>query len=188
MKIFLNKAKLLMIVMGTCMLMACGHSMTIGEQWGKVVNHGFEFDVRKDSPGIDILDYEYSTRKPSKEAYLGIGGSSIAQWNGIYGGFPVGDFIYMKWRIRSTGEIFEDRVNLRGRLPSDMTDQQIYCVIDAEILYIFIISSETRKKISKDELDKYEKISYKPIERMLNKTLTFKNIRQIYPDPITQLR
>ena len=188
MKNFLNKAKLLMLVMGTCMLMACGHGMTIGEQWGKVVNHGFEFNAATDSDDIEVLNYEYSKRKPSRDQLLGVGGNRIAQASHIYGGFPVGDFIYMKWRIRSTGEVFEDRVNLRGRLPSDITDQQIYCVIDGKLLYVFLISSETRKKISKDELDKYENLSDKPIERMLSKTLTFKHVRQIYPDPITQLR
>jgi len=185
---FFKKTKLFISIVGACILIACGHGMVLTEQWGKVVNHGFEFDIRKDSPGIDLLDYEYSTRKPSKEAYLGIGGSSIAQWNGIYGGFPVGNFIYMKWRVRSSGEIFEDRVDLRGRLPRDITDHKIYCVIEGEQLYVFIVSSETRKKIDREELKKYEKLSNQPLERMLSKTLTYKNVTKIYPDPITQLR
>ena len=188
MKNFLNKAKLLMLFMSTCMLMACGHGMTIGEQWGKVVNHGFEFNAKMDSPDVQVLDYEYSTRKPSKEAYLGIGGNRISQQTGIYGGFPVGDFIYMKWRIRSTGEVFEDRVNLRGRLPSDISDHKIYCVIDGKQLYVLLIDSETRKKISKEEIDRYTAEATNPLGNVLRYTITRKSVRQIYPDPITQLR
>ncbi len=59
---FFKKTKLLISIVGACILIACGHGMVLTEQWGKVVNHGFEFDIRKDSPGIDLLDYEYSTR------------------------------------------------------------------------------------------------------------------------------
>jgi hypothetical protein len=185
---FFKKTKLLISIVGACILIACGHGMVLTEQWGKVVNHGFEFNAATDSPDIEILNYEYSNQKPWRDELLRIGRNHVTQASHIYGGFPVGDFIYMKWRVRSTGEVFEDRVDLKGRLPRDMTDQQIYCVIDGEQLYVFIVSSETRKKIDREELKKYEKLSNQPLERMLSKTLTYKNVTKIYPDTITQLR
>ena len=188
MKLFLNKAKLLMLFMSTCMLMACGHGMTIGEQWGKVVNHGFEFNAATDSDDIEVLNYEYSKRKPSRDQLLGVGGNRIAQASHIYGGFPVGDFIYMKWRIRSTGEVFEDRVNLRGRLPSDITDHKIYCVIDGKQLYVLLIpSSYFRNRVATDELNKSKSEINNPLTKVLHSYILHR-VRQIYPDPITQLR
>ena len=188
MAVFVKKTKLLISIISACILIACGHGMVLTEQWGKVVNHGFEFDVVSDSPDIEVLNYEYSTKKPRRDQLLGIGGNRVAQQTGIYGGFPVGDFIYMKWRVRSTGGIFEDRVDLRGRLPRDITDHKIYCVIDGKQLYVLLIDAEARKKISKEELDKYNSAATNPLGVVLRYTLSLKSVTQIYPDPITQLR
>ncbi len=185
---FFKKTKLLISIVGACILIACGHGMVLTEQWGKVVNHGFEFDVASDSPDIEVLNYEYSNKKPRRDQLLGIGGNRVAQQTGISGGFPVGDFIYMKWRVRSTGGIFEDRVDLRGRLPRDITDHKIYCVIDGKKLYVLLIDAEARKKISKEELDKYNSAATNPLGVVLQYTLSRKSVTQIYPDPITQLR
>jgi len=57
---------------------------------------------------------------------------------------PVGDFLFVKWRIKSTGEVVEDRVDLRQRLPKDMTDHGLTFVIEGNQLYVYVITPKVR--------------------------------------------
>ena len=52
--------------------------------------------------------------------------------------------MYVKWRIKSTGQIHEDTVDLRSRLPRDIKDHRIYFVIKGEQLYVYLISPQRR--------------------------------------------
>ena len=155
---------------------------------GNVVDHSFEFNVDTDSPGIELLDYEYSRRKPSKEAYLKIGGNHVAQSEGITGGFPRGNFVYMKWRVRATDEVFEDRVDLRQRLPSDIRHQRIYCVIDGNQLYVLLIDlRKYREKVTTEELKMSEADATTPVKHVLTQYILYR-VKKAYPDPISILR
>lgn len=157
-------------------------------QQGKIVNHSFEFNAHLDSPDVEVLNYEYSTRKPSRDQLLGVGGNGVPQASHISGGFPRGDFVYMKWRIRSTGEVFEDRVDLRERLPSDISNQRIYCVLDGAQLYVLLIAlKKFRPKVTTEELKKSQSEANTPVKDVLT-TYILHRVKQIYPDPITQLR
>ena len=176
-----------------CGLIGCGYATYavagfMNDLKGNTVDHSFEFNAHTDSPGIEVLDYEYSSRKPSKEAYLEVEGNHVAQAEGITGGFPRGDFVYMKWRIRATGEVFEDRVDLRQRVPSDICNQRIYCVIDGKQLYVLMMPFDYyREKVSKEELVLARADATTPLKRVLLRTILHR-VKQIYPDPITQLR
>ena len=55
---------------------------------------------------------------------------------------PLGDFLYVKWRVKATGEVFEERVDLRDRLPRDMTDHELTFVIDDKKLYVFVVTPQ----------------------------------------------
>lgn len=61
---------------------------------------------------------------------------------GVSGPMRVGDFLYVKWRIKETGVLLEKRVDLRDRLPKDMTDQMLCFYIMGEHLYIYVITPE----------------------------------------------
>lgn len=113
----------------------------------KVVNHGFGFDARWDSKGIKILDYRYGTSShPSARngAERRAQGESY-QTARIYGEMRVGDDLYVKWRDESTGEIHEDMVDLRSRLPDNMTSQDIYFIVEKRQLYVYLISRDKRR-------------------------------------------
>jgi len=192
----MNRKTLLTILLGLvcgCMLIGCGYGTyavagIMNDLKGNTVTHGFEFNAKWDSPDIEVLDYEYSTRKPSKEAYAGIGGNGIAQQTGISGGFPRGDFVYMKWRVRSRGDVFEDRVDLRSRILGSIKDKTIYCVIDGGQLYILLIPFDYfRQKVSTEELNRARAEATTPLKRVL-KMHILHHFQKIYPDPITQLR
>lgn len=192
----MNRTTLLTILASLvcgCTLIGCGYGTyavagIVNDLKGNTVTHGFEFNAKWDSPDIEVLDYEYSTRKPSKEAYAGTGGNGIAQQTGISGGFPRGDFVYMKWRVRSTGEVFEDRVDLRSRIPGSIKDKKIYCVIDGGQLYILLIPFDYyTQRVTTEELNRAKAEATTPIKRVLKKKILH-HVQQIYPDPISQLQ
>jgi hypothetical protein len=65
----------------------------------------------------------------------------------------LGDDLYVKWRIKSTGEIYEDTVDLRNRLPEDMHRQRIRFVVWGPQLYVYLISPKRKDGCPDDYSD-----------------------------------
>jgi hypothetical protein len=65
---------------------------------------------------------------------------------GTSGDLPRGDFLYVKWRIRSTGQVYEDRVDLTHRLPADIADHRITFFMKGPQLYVYLISPKTDRR------------------------------------------
>jgi hypothetical protein len=129
----------------TTALAAC--AQTNGVPTMKFANHSFAFDARNDSKNEEILAYRYGAGK-------GVGMSSDTgirqfgespQWESVSGGYPVGDTLYVKWRSRVTNEVFEDTVDLRPLLPSEMEDKRIYFVIKGKQLTIYLEDENQRR-------------------------------------------
>lgn len=113
--------------------------------------HSFSFDVRQDMPDIEVLDYQYSNSRhngiratPERVPTQGTGEGFWGE--GIYGNLLRGDFLYVKWRVKKPGSLlpeylgtYEDRVDLRSRLPADITDLRIHFVIKGTQLYVYLI-------------------------------------------------
>jgi hypothetical protein len=152
-------------------------------------NHHFSFDAGIESPEIEVLDYQYGNSKlhsASNPDYLRAEGKSL-QGTNIYGSMLRGDFLYVKWRIRSTGQIYEDRVDLRHRLPSDLTGFRIHFVIRGAQLYIYLISPkrvtgrcpyttfEESTKVIKT-LDPHDTVLF---------MYCYREVTQVYPDQPT---
>ncbi len=111
-----------------------------------MVNHHFSFDALEDSPGVEVLDYQYGTgrqfgtRAEKERVALG---QVFSGWN-TYGAMPRGDFLYVKWRIKQSGQICEDKVDLTPRLPANIADLRIHFVVKASQLYVYLISPGKR--------------------------------------------
>lgn len=140
----------LMVVMAGC---ATGPKVVL-----PVVPHAFSFDGLNDkwANSVDLLAYAYGDQyhkvredlaKPSSSLYAGKPG--LPPTTGVNGPMPVGEFLFVKWRLKSTGEIFEERVDLRDRLPKDMADHELTFVIDSRQLHVFVVTP--RRKKSFDE-------------------------------------
>src|SRR6476660_750132 len=115
---------------------------------GSVVNHAFSFDANGESPEVEVLDFLYGDSKLSmtrNPEYLRKQGKSL-QGAGIYGEMLPGDFLYVKWRIRGTGHVYEDKVDLRHRLPADITNHRIHFIIKGPQLYVYLVTPEPRPK------------------------------------------
>lgn len=96
---------------------------------------------------VDLLEYRYGDHSAmARDSLISADGpnryvgkmSLPLSLNGVKGIMPVGDFLYVKWRIRATGEILEDRVDLRDRLPVNMDNHIITFVPDGEQLRVFV--------------------------------------------------
>ena len=121
-------------------------SCAIGRQ--TMIHHSFDFDLRKISPDVEVLDFQYGdsrqtgTCAPRSMVKRGVGGIQY----GTTGFMPRGEFLYVKWRIKSTGQIYEDRVDLSDRLPTDITDYRITFFMKGPQLYVYLISPRTDRR------------------------------------------
>jgi len=54
---------------------------------------------------------------------------------------PPADFLYVKWRDKTTDQVYEDRVDLRKRLPpfDEMYGQKVYFLVEDNQLYVYLI-------------------------------------------------
>lgn len=112
----------------------------------RLVQHTFAFDVIADSPDVELLDYRYGTSKmpvtsPSDWA---LKAGKIRQQGGASGAMPVGDSLYVKWRVKTTGVVLSDTVNLVDLLPKNIANHELYFVIRGQQLHIYLVSPDSR--------------------------------------------
>jgi len=95
------------------------------------VFHGTGYEIM-DHTKTELLDCKYG------EANVGLGPGRC--FNGG-GRMPLPDFLYVKWRDRTTGKVYEERVDLKRRLPPprkvEMGD--IRWLIEDNQLYVHLI-------------------------------------------------
>jgi hypothetical protein len=119
------------------------------------VSHGFYFDGKFGDGWeeyVDLLAYDYGGKYPMVRNDIDSPRSAhfrnldrLPSSTGVNGPMPVGDYLYVKWRLRSTGQLLEDRVDLKGRLPVSMLNQRLTFVIDGERLYVFIVTDKPKR-------------------------------------------
>lgn len=113
-----------------------------------LVDHAFSFDAGVESPDVKILDFKYGSTGllTTSATQLDIKNETARQYSNIDGSFPRGDTLYVKWRIKSTGEVIEDTVDLKSRLPSNISLHRIHFVIQGRELHVYLVSPELRHK------------------------------------------
>lgn len=150
-----------------------------------VVYHSFEFDANSESPDIEVMAYKYGDDKGTGTSaqereytirgvkHFGMGGQA-----GITGDILRPDFLFVKWRIKATGEVLEDTVDLKTRLPRDFSRHTVHFTVDGKQLYVYLIGWEVTRpencQIWKD----------KKLERRQHRIFRMycsKDIQQIYP-------
>ena len=112
----------------------------------QIVDHTFAFDALTDSPGVQVLDYRYGdSRLPgaANPDYIRKEGRSL-QRTGVSGPMRKGASLYVKWRTLSDNKIYEETVDLRNRLPKDITDCELYFVIKGPQLYVYLVLPQRR--------------------------------------------
>ena len=111
------------------------------------VNQSFSFS-KLENLDIEILDFFYGTPNcPSiynPDQYKNRGESM--QGFSTSGPMRRAQKLYVKWRIKSTGQVLEDTVDLKGRLPTDMTNHRLHFIVRNTQLFVFVVTPEFRHK------------------------------------------
>lgn len=112
----------------------------------RIVQHQFGFDALVDSPDIQVLNYKYGNSKlPSvRPPEWALRTGQVSQATTVYGAMLRGDFLYVKWRIKSSGKVFEDTVDLKSRLPANIKGDVVYFIIRGPQLYVYLITPQRR--------------------------------------------
>jgi len=126
------------IVTITCVLFGCSIAGP------RTALHSFEFHANWDSPDIEVLDYRYgtSTQQGTFPPDWVLQTGHVAQSVGTTGDMIVGDFLYVKWKIKETGEIFKDTVDLRNRFPRNLYECKVYFVIRGPQLFVYLVTPD----------------------------------------------
>lgn len=140
---------------------------------GYPYRHTFVFDFRDDSPGYEVLDYQYGSSKIFRTFMpeYKIKRNETVVSGHIGGVLPKGEFLYVKWRNKSTGEVYEDKADLTNCYPSDITGYTFTFFVKGPQLYVYLISphkDRRPKEWPKGPIDKYG--SLKQYELYPNKT------------------
>jgi hypothetical protein len=152
------------IAAGTLAVAGVAAALTGGCVTGpRMADHGFSFNGRIDggrwADKAQLLEYDYGGQykmvreKAESDDYL-------APESSVTGAMPVGDYLYVKWRIKATGEVCEDRVNLKPLLPMDMNNYELTFVIDGRQLYVYLVTPEKRHGSNVPPLKTYLSISH----------------------------
>ena len=103
--------------------------------------HSFGFNLYVDQSDAEMLDYQYgvdgsiNTHFEKERVALG---QAVRSGN-TTGTMPRGDYVYAKWRNLETKKIYEDRVDIRDKLPTDMTGYAIHLFIKGSQLFVYLI-------------------------------------------------
>ena len=110
-----------------------------------IVDHAFSFNTRYDDQNAAVLDYRYgASRLPVQAPEAAVKeGTGLLSTN-VNGPMLRGDSLYVKWRDERTGQVYEDTVDLRQRLPAEMTSYRIHFIVKGRQLYVYLISPEPR--------------------------------------------
>lgn len=145
-----------------------------------MIRHSFQFDARNDSPEIEVLDYQYGSSKQfatyANKERIAMG--QTFPYGGLSGYMPRGEFLYVKWRDKSTGQVFEDKVDLTSRLPDDLEGLELRFVVCGPQLYIFLTWPWDGKPYEQEPM----KNRYVPVPGGVRRHYGQKVV-QIYPDP-----
>ena len=121
----------------------------------KLVWHSFSADGVFDgwAQTVDLLEYKYGDQfaMAQRQNEKGLGYRF-----GVNGPMPVAEFLYVKWRLKATGEVIEQRVDLRDRLPENMEGHYVTFVIDQRQLYVYVATpTEIKVNLPKPPLKTY---------------------------------
>ncbi|HTR34995.1 MAG TPA: hypothetical protein VMH80_03785 [Bryobacteraceae bacterium] len=106
--------------------------------------HNFNFGSVgiPENTGVEILAYQYGDSKVPGTYEEG----HNLRWTNVGGRMPVADFLYVKWRVLATGTVYENRVNLKRRLPSNMENKTIHFIVDGPKINVYLIINKEGNK------------------------------------------
>lgn len=124
-------------------------------QSGELVNHSFNFDGWNDGwqATSELLEYAYGDQYTEVQGKAK-DGHSAGVTSGVSGSMPVGEFLFVKWKLKATGEVFEQRVDLKDRLPKDMSGHELTFLMDGRQLYVYVVTPQPQPQSVKQRTNR----------------------------------
>ncbi|MCW5655727.1 hypothetical protein [Hydrogenophaga sp.] len=94
---------------------------------------------------MQLQEYSYGDQYHMVRAKVKADKAFLPPATHISAPMPVGEFLYVRWRLKDTGEMIEHRVDLRGRLPKNMSLQTLTFVIEGKNLYVYLVTDKPKK-------------------------------------------
>jgi hypothetical protein len=109
--------------------------------------HTFTFDgwFDKWAKDVDLLAYDYGSVHSMVKKSVAPEVTTIGYRTSVNATMPNGEYLYVKWRIKSTGEVVEDKVDLRNLLPHNMFNKTVTFVIDGRLLRVYLVTPEKKR-------------------------------------------
>ena len=132
-------------VLMAVLLLALG-SCAAAPRQPNLVFHSFSFDGWSDNwyPKAELIEYSYGDQYQMVRKAARPPESRLGPRTSIGGPMPVGEFLYVKWRIQASGEVREERVDLRPLLPADMDHHGLTFVIEGQQLYVYLVTPKPK--------------------------------------------
>ena len=117
---------------------------------GSVVSHGFEFNAWRDSPDIEIIAYRYGSPVDTiggrivRTAQDTKDGKEHQSTTIVSAAMPVGKELYVKWRIKATGQVLEETANLEAAWKRSMERWVLYFWVNQDKLQVYVMSQDQR--------------------------------------------
>ncbi len=171
MKSFLSKTGFLLCTVVLLMTISAFQGCATSQ---RSAYHSFSFNGWNDkwATTVDLLEYDYGGKYNMVRRKVEIGDITLGYQNGVHGAIPIGDYLYVKWRIKSTGEVVDTKVDLRGLLPDNMFEQGVTFVIDGRQLYVYLVTPKFRENTVVPNLKTWHSATYVSYE--IYPTNTFK--------------
>ena len=100
------------------------------------------FDFFSSNPDMEVLDFQFGNTEGTMTRMANsykMQDRGTQRFNaGEY--IPKPEFVYVKWRNMETGQAFEERADLKGRLPDGLDDYEITFFVKGPQLYVYLIS------------------------------------------------
>jgi len=131
----------------------------------RIVLYGFGYElINKET---DLLDCKYGN------VNVGLGPGSCNS-----GSAPLADFLYVKWRDRTTGTVYEERVDIKRRLPPrrKMRGALVYWLIEDNQLYVYLIPYTNSNSLTP--------LNRRPPDKPRNGPVKYSylDVKTLYPD------
>ncbi len=112
--------------------------------------HGFSFHTIVEEQNAFVLDYRYG-KQGSENAGASANhdrpGHPISQ-HGQFGPMVRGEELYVKWQDRETGQLFEQRVDLRGKLPANLYNCEVTFRVYGDKIFVYVVTPQPRDPLS----------------------------------------